>query len=155
MGRNTRGVRGIRLGDDEEMVGMIAVDPDDEPCVLTVSANGYGKRTPLEKYRVQGRGGKGLITMNRTKRTGPLVTIKGVYEGNDLMVITENGIMIRTSVDDISTMGRNTQGVRVINLKKDDSIADVTRVVTEEDEEASTEEAAAQATTNGQAVEAE
>jgi DNA gyrase subunit A len=156
MGRNTRGVRGIRLGDDEEMVGMIAVDPDDEPCVLTVSANGYGKRTPLEKYRVQGRGGKGLITMNRTKRTGPLVTIKGVYEGNDLMVITENGIMIRTSVDDISTMGRNTQGVRVINLKEGDSIADVTRVVTEEDEEATTEQAAAPpSSSNGQAVEAE
>ena len=155
MGRNTRGVRGIRLGDDEEMVGMIAVDPDDEPCVLTVSANGYGKRTPLEKYRVQGRGGKGLITMNRTQRTGPLVTIKGVYEGNDLMVITENGIMIRTSVDDISTMGRNTQGVRVINLKEGDSIADVTRVVTEEDEEATAEGVSAQATINGQAVEAE
>jgi DNA gyrase subunit A len=154
MGRNTRGVRGIRLDDAEEMVGMIAVDPNDEPCILTVSANGYGKRTPLEKYRVQGRGGKGLITMNRTKRTGPLVTIKGVYEGNDLMVITENGIMIRMGVDDISTMGRNTQGVRVINLKKDDSIADVTRVVTEEDEEATTEQAATQAqvASNGEAA---
>jgi DNA gyrase subunit A len=93
--------------------------------------------------------------MNRTKRTGPLVTIKGVYEGNDLMVITENGIMIRTSVDDISTMGRNTQGVRVINLKEGDSIADVTRVVTEEDEEATAEGVSAQAATNGQAVEAE
>jgi len=82
---------------------------------------------------VQGRGGKGLITMNCTKRTGSLVAIKGVRNGEDLMIITENGIMIRTSVDQISTMGRNTQGVRVINLKDGDSIADVTRVVIEDE----------------------
>jgi len=82
---------------------------------------------------VQGRGGKGLITMNCTKRTGSLVAIKGVRNDEDLMIITENGIMIRTSVDQISTMGRNTQGVRVINLKDGDSIADVTRVVIEDE----------------------
>ena len=111
--------------------------------VVTISHHGYIKRLPVEEYRVQGRGGKGLITMNRTKRTGPLVTIKGVHEGNDLMIITENGIMIRMSVDEISQMGRNTQGVRVINLKGDDSIADVTRVVTEEDEDEASESAEA------------
>ena len=136
MGRNTRGVRGIRLGDDEELVGMISIPPElkDEVDVLAIAEKGYGKRTTLENYRVQGRGGKGLITLNKTKRTGPLVAIKGVSDGEDLMIITENGIMIRTSVDEISTMGRNTQGVRVINLKNDDSIADVTRVVIDEDE---------------------
>ena len=162
MGRNTRGVRGMKLDADEEMVGLFAVEPGEEPCVLTVSANGYGKRTPLDKYRIQGRGGKGLITMNRTTRTGPLVTIKGVQEDDDLMIITENGIMIRMSVDEISTMGRNTQGVRVINLKDGDSIADVTRVIPEEaeeteenedqaaeDEQDATDEAAVR--TNGQA----
>jgi DNA gyrase subunit A len=136
MGRNTRGVRGMRLGDDEEMVGMISVPPEmhDDLDVLAVAENGYGKRTPLAKYRVQGRGGKGLITLDRTDRTGDLVAIKGVLGEEDLMIITMNGIMIRTSVDEISQMGRNTQGVRVINLKDGDSIADVTRVVIEEKE---------------------
>ncbi len=144
MGRNTRGVRGMTLDADEEMVGLFAVPPGEAPCVLTVSANGYGKRTPIGEYRIQGRGGKGLITMNRTKRTGPLVTIKGVKEDDDLMIITENGIMIRTSVDGISTMGRNTQGVRVINLKQGDSIADVTRVIPEEAEDEAGEDEASE-----------
>ncbi len=134
MGRNTRGVRGMALGDGAEMVGMVAVPEGAEPCLLTVTAKGYGKRTPLGDYRVQSRGGKGLITLNRTERTGRLVTIKGVHDGEDLMVITERGIMIRTSVDEISRMGRNTQGVRVINLKDSDAIADVTRVVIEDDD---------------------
>ncbi len=143
MGRNTRGVRGMRLGDNEELVGMVSIPPEqsNEVDVLAIAEKGYGKRTKLEKYRVQGRGGKGLITLNKTKRTGPLVAIKGVSDGEDLMIITENGIMIRTSVDEISTMGRNTQGVRVINLKNDDSIADVTRVVIDEDADESDDEA--------------
>ena len=142
MGRNTRGVRGMRLNDDEELVGMISIPPElqDEVDVLAIAEKGYGKRTELGNYRVQGRGGKGLITLNKTKRTGPLVAIKGVSDGEDLMIITENGIMIRTSVDEISTMGRNTQGVRVINLKNNDSIADVTRVVIDEDEPGEEEE---------------
>ena len=149
MGRNTRGVRAMKLPGDQEMVGMISVAPDDRDNidVLGVAEKGYGKRTPLSNYRVQGRGGKGLITLNKTKRTGRLVAIKGVHDGEDLMIITENGIMIRTSVDEISTMGRNTQGVRVINLKDGDSIADVTRVVVDEDEEAAEEDAAS---TNGE-----
>jgi DNA gyrase subunit A len=142
MGRNTRGVRGMRLDDEEELVGMISIPPDlrEDVDVLAIAEKGYGKRTELGNYRVQGRGGKGLITLDKTKRTGPLVAIKGVSDGEDLMIITENGIMIRTSVDEISTMGRNTQGVRVINLKSDDSIADVTRVVIDEDEPEETED---------------
>jgi DNA gyrase subunit A len=159
MGRNTRGVRGMKLPGDQTMVGMISVPPEkqDELDVLAVAENGYGKRTSLNDYRVQGRGGKGLITLNRTDRTGDLVAIKGVYGSEDLMIITENGIMIRTRVEEISTMGRNTQGVRVINLKDGDGIADVTRVIdteeateeedadAEDDESAPTEESA----TNG------
>jgi DNA gyrase subunit A len=135
MGRNTGGVRAMKLPDGQEMVGMVSVDPDDREAidVLGVAEKGYGKRTPLSNYRVQGRGGKGLITLNKTTRTGRLVAIKGVHDDEDLMIITENGIMIRTSVDEISTMGRNTQGVRVINLKDGDSIADVTRVVIEDE----------------------
>jgi DNA gyrase subunit A len=146
MGRNTRGVRGMRLNDDEELVGMISVPPEDrdDVDVLAIAEKGYGKRTRLENYRVQGRGGKGLITMNCTDRTGRMVAIKGVFNGEDLMIITENGIMIRTSVEEISTMGRNTQGVRVINLKDGDSIADVTRVVIDDEEEPISGDGAAQ-----------
>jgi DNA gyrase subunit A len=130
MGRNTRGVRGMKLPGDQTLVGMISVPPDmrEDLDVLAVAEKGYGKRTPLSKYRVQGRGGKGLITLNRADRTGDLVAIKGVLGHEDLMIITENGIMIRTRVEEISTMGRNTQGVQVINLKDGDAIADVTRV---------------------------
>ncbi len=137
MGRNTRGVRGMKLPGNQEMVGMVSVPPDadEELDVLAVAENGYGKRTSLAEYRVQGRGGKGLITLNRTDRTGDLVAIKGVYGTEDLMIITENGIMIRTRVEEISTMGRNTQGVRVINLKDGDRIADVTRVLDDANEE--------------------
>ncbi len=151
MGRNTRGVRGMKLPGDQEMVGMISVPPEtrEDLDVLAIAENGYGKRTSLdEKYRVQGRGGKGLITLNRTDRTGDLVAIKGVYGDEDLMIITENGIMIRTRVEEISTMGRNTQGVRVINLKDEDSIADVTRVMDTETAEEESEDGSA--VTNGE-----
>jgi DNA gyrase subunit A len=130
MGRNTAGVRGMRLPGDQTMVGMISVAPDtkEDLDVLAIAENGYGKRTPLTDYRVQSRGGKGLITLNRTDRTGALVAIRGVCGDEDLMIITENGIMIRTRVEEISQMGRNTQGVRVINLKDGDGIADVSCV---------------------------
>jgi DNA gyrase subunit A len=153
MGRNTRGVRGMTLPGDQEMVGMISVPPEkhDALDVLAVAEKGYGKRTSLSDYRVQGRGGKGLITLNRTGRTGDLVSIKGVYGDEDLMIITENGIMIRTRVEEISTMGRNTQGVRVINLKDGDHIADVTRVIdTETAEEADDEADTDASVTNGE-----
>jgi len=152
MGRNTRGVRAMKLPGDQEMVGMISVAPEDRDDidVLAIAEKGYGKRTPLSDYRVQGRGGKGLITLNKTRRTGRLVAIKGILGSEDIMIITENGIMIRTSVREISTMGRNTQGVKVINLKDGDSIADVTRVATEEDEEETTGDADDDAATNGE-----
>lgn len=134
MGRNTRGVRGISLADDEEAVGMV-VFMDGERQVLAISENGYGKRTRLDEYRVQSRGGKGIITMKTTNKTGKLVAVKGVLDTDDLMIVTKNGLMIRMNVGGISTLGRNTQGVRVINLKSDDAIADVTRVVVDEEEE--------------------
>ena len=134
MGRNTRGVRGIRLKQGEQVIGMVVMW-DQRRDVLAISANGYGKRTNLDGYRIQSRGGKGIITMKTTIKTGPLVSIKGVLEADDLMIVTQNGIMIRMHVGDISVLGRNTQGVRLINLKNADAIADVTRVVIEEDEE--------------------
>ncbi len=158
MGRNTAGVRGMRLPGNQTMVGMISVSPDRREAldVLAIAENGYGKRTPLTDYRVQSRGGKGLITLNRTDRTGDLVSLKGVAGDEDLMIITENGIMIRTRVEEISQMGRNTQGVRVINLKDGDAIADVSCVAPdalaapEADEEDETDEAADATVSNGE-----
>ncbi len=135
MGRNTRGVRGIALDEGEEAIGMVVVDEDATSCVLAVSANGYGKRSALDDYRVQGRGGKGILTMKTTAKTGPLVSIKSVEPRDDLMIVTENGLMIRMNVDTISVQGRNTQGVRLLRLKDDDAIADVTRLVVDEDDE--------------------
>ena len=135
MGRKTRGVRGIKLGKDEIVVGMSVFADGDDRSVLALSAKGYGKRSVLDEYRVQSRGGKGIITMKTTQKTGPLVSVKGVNEADDLMISTQNGIMIRMGVDGISTFGRNTQGVRLISLKDNDAIADVTRVVADEEEE--------------------
>jgi DNA gyrase subunit A len=105
----------------------------DNRSVLALSANGYGKRSNLEEYRLQSRGGKGILTMKTTKKTGPLVSVKGVLETDDLMIVTHNGLMIRMSVGGISTQGRNTQGVRLISLKNSDAIADVSRLMIEEE----------------------
>jgi DNA gyrase subunit A len=134
-GRNTQGVRGMRLPKGRNLIGMVVKREGEEFDVLTISSKGAGKRTVLEDYPVQGRGGKGVLTQKTTDRTGSLVGIRGVTEGNDLMIITTNGIMIRLSVSGISRYGRNTQGVRLINLGDDDTIADVTLVATDDDEE--------------------
>ena len=134
MGRNTRGVRGIKLENGAQVIGMIVVD-DEARDILTISANGYGKRTALEEYRLQSRGGKGIIAQKTTNKTGPIVAIKGVLEKNDLMISTVQGIMIRMDIGSISRLGRNTQGVRVIKLRDGDEIADVTKIVVEEGEE--------------------
>jgi len=138
IGRNTRGVRGISLRKDQEVVGMVVIENGDRD-ILAISSRGYGKRSSLSDYRVQTRGGKGIITMKTTERTGRLVTIKGVQSRDDLMIVTHNGLMIRMDVAGISTLGRNTQGVRLINLKPGDAIADVTRLVVEEEVEADLE----------------
>ena len=142
MGRNTRGVRGMALKEGEEVVGMVAVKREGAQ-ILNVSQNGYGKRTSLEEYRSQSRGGKGIITQSVTSKTGPLVALKSVVEADDLMIVTQHGTMIRMAVADISVYSRNTQGVRVINLRGHDAIADVTRLIIDEDEKAAMEEAAA------------
>jgi len=133
MGRNTRGVRGIRLKDGNHVVGMVVMK-DDSRELLAISANGYGKRSTIGEYRIQSRGGMGIITMKTTAKTGPLVSIKGVLETDDLMISTENGTMIRFNISAVRSMGRNTQGVRVINLREGDAIADVSRVVIDEED---------------------
>jgi len=122
MGRVSRGVRGLRLRGDDEVVGMIVTDNNEGTDLLTVCENGYGKRTNLDQYRVQSRGGLGLIDVKTTDKTGPVVVIKPVTQDLDLMLITAKGMIIRTGLDDIRTIGRNTQGVRLINLKEGDSL---------------------------------
>ena len=135
MGRNASGVRGIRLKDDkDEVIGMVSVN-DMESNILVVSENGYGKRSSLEDYRITNRGGKGVKTINVTEKTGNLVAIKNVTDEDDLMIINRSGITIRMAVADLRVMGRATQGVKLINIKGDDSIAAVAKVMHEEEEE--------------------
>lgn len=142
MGRTAAGVRGIQVPDDGEdtVVGMVCVDAaDTASSVLVVSEKGLGKRSALEDYRTQGRGGKGIKTMALTAKTGNLVAIKMVNDDHDLMVTTTNGVTIRTAADELRVMGRNTQGVRIIKLDGNDGIADVTVVMKAEVEDIDTE----------------
>jgi len=133
MGRNASGVRGIRLADDnDEVIGMVSVH-NFEDEILVVSENGYGKRSSIEDYRVTNRGGKGVKTISITEKTGGLVAIKNVCDSDDLMIINKSGIAIRMSVEDLRVMGRATQGVKLINIKGDDSIAAVAKVMKDED----------------------
>ncbi len=134
MGRNASGVRGISLRDDkDEVVGMVSI-ADDESDILVVSEKGYGKRSKLEDYRITNRGGKGVKTINITPKTGELVAIKNVTDQDDLMIINKSGITIRMEVSDLRVMGRATQGVKLINIKDNDSIAAVAKVKHEEDD---------------------
>ncbi len=128
MGRTAAGVRGIRLNDNDEVIGMICVENNNEEHVLVVSENGYGKRSLLEDYRITKRGGKGVKTINITEKTGKLIAIKNVQDGDDLMIINKSGLTIRLNVDTIRVAGRATQGVRLIKLKEGDSIASVAKV---------------------------
>lgn len=123
LGRNTRGVKGITLRGGDKVVGMIIVDESHD--VLTVTEKGYGKRTPVSEYRKTNRGGSGIINIKVTEKNGNVVALKGVKDGSDLMLITRNGIIIRVDVDKVSTIGRNTQGVKLISLDEGDSVIDV------------------------------
>ena len=133
MGRSASGVRGIKLNDDnDKVIGMVSVN-DVSTDILVVSKNGYGKRSSLEDYRITNRGGKGVKTISITDKTGSLVAIKNVSDENDLMIINKSGIAIRMSVEKLRVMGRATQGVKLINLKGDDTIAAVAKVIKEEE----------------------
>ena len=135
MGRVSSGVRAISIEDDNEVIGMIAIEPDSKEDVLVLSENGYGKRTDLDEYRITNRGGKGVKTINVTEKTGQLISIQAVTDDNDLMIINRSGLTIRTSADQIRVAGRATQGVKVIDLREGDSIASVTAVPKTEEEE--------------------
>ncbi len=134
MGRNSSGVRGITLaGETDEVIGMVSVHNFDED-ILVVSENGYGKRSSIEDYRLTNRGGKGVKTISISDKTGGLVAIKNVSDSDDLMIINKSGIAIRLPLEELRTMGRATQGVRLINLKDKDSIAAVAKVMKEEED---------------------
>ena len=138
-GRRTQGVKGVTLsGKEDEVVGMVIVKR--EGTVLAVSDNGYGKRTDINSYPVQNRGGQGVITLKTSDKIGHMIALKEVVDNDDLMIITKKGVLIRQSVNSISTIGRNTQGVKLIRLDEDDKIAAVTRLMEEEEEEEDTTE---------------
>ena len=133
MGRTASGVRGIRIGKDDYVVGMVVIKR--EGTVLVVTEKGLGKRTDLKEYRVSHRGGKGVFTIKVTEKTGEMVALKEVVDEDDIMIITDKGVVIRQSVSRLKTQGRNTQGFRLIRLDADAKVADVARVVKEEEEE--------------------
>jgi DNA gyrase subunit A len=134
MGRMASGVKGITLASDkDEVIGMIC-PPDDSADILVVSENGYGKRSKLEDYRITNRGGKGVKTINVTEKTGDLISIEAVTDNDDLMIINRSGLIIRLGIANLRVMGRATQGVRLITLRGDDSIAAVTKVEVEAEE---------------------
>ena len=135
IGRVGAGVRGISIEENDEVVGMICVEPDSKQDVLVLSENGYGKRTDLDEYRITNRGGKGVKTINITEKTGKLISIQAVTDDNDLMIINRSGLTIRTAVSQIRVAGRATQGVRIINLREGDAIASVMAVPGSEEEE--------------------
>ncbi len=149
IGRTATGVRGVNLDSehkDNKVIGMVCISREDTQ-LLVVSENGYGKRSDIGDYRITNRGGKGVTTLNATEKVGNLVSIAEVTEGDDLMIITKNGIAIRMAVSDVRLAGRNTQGVKLIRLGTSDEISSVTRLVREDDEEAENAAEASEANT--------
>lgn len=135
VGRGSIGVRGISMDEDDEAIGMIVVNDLENETVLVVSEKGYGKRTAVLDYRETNRGGKGVITLNITEKTGNLIAIQNVTDEDGLMIINKSGVAIRMNMDEMRIMGRNTQGVKMINLKKNDEIAAIAKVEMDKDVE--------------------
>jgi DNA gyrase subunit A len=131
MGRAAVGVRGIDLDEGNAVVGMEILRP--QGTLLTATENGFGKRTAIEEYRVQTRGGKGVITLKVTEKTGAIVGVAQVSEGDDVMLVTDSGKIIRMAVDEIRVIGRNTQGVRLIGLQENERVASLARLAEKED----------------------
>ena len=131
MGRTATGVRGVRLGKGDKVVGLLVIKRND--TILVVTEKGYGKRSDINDYRITHRGGKGVITVKTTDKVGKMIALMEVVDGDELVIITTHGMVIRQSVKDLRVMGRNTQGVRVIRLKDEDTIADIAKVLPEEE----------------------
>ncbi len=126
MGRSAKGVRGIRLGGQQRVISLII--PEEDGYLLTASENGFGKRTPLVDFPMRGRGAQGVIAMQTSERNGQLVSAVQVFSGDELMLISNIGTLVRTDSDGVSIVGRNTQGVRLINLKEDEVLNSVERI---------------------------
>jgi DNA gyrase subunit A len=137
MGRDTTGVKGIELGPRDQVIGMVVIKR--EANLLVVTEKGMGKCSPIEEYRVQKRGGKGIITVHRTDKTGDAVSIKEVLPDDELMLITKQGVAIRMPVKGIRVAGRNTQGVKLVNLDNEDLVMDVARVVPDDEADVPTD----------------
>ncbi len=133
MGRTASGVRGIWMEESDEVIGMVCVEPNNAN-ILVVSENGFGKRSAIEDYRITNRGGKGVKTINMTEKTGGLIALIDVTDEDNLMIINRSGITIRLDVNTLRVMGRNTQGVKLINLRNEDSIAAVAKVSASKEE---------------------
>jgi DNA gyrase subunit A len=132
MGRQARGVRAMNLDEDDYLIGMEAVG--EECLILSIAENGYGKRTPLGDYRLTGRGGKGVINMKTTSKVGKVIAILSVNEDSDLMIVSQNGKMIRIESNQIRQAGRSTQGVRLVNLEDGDKVAAASVIPAAEDD---------------------
>ncbi|PLY06871.1 MAG: DNA gyrase subunit A, partial [Desulfuromonas sp.] len=135
MGRTSRGVRGMMLEGDDYLIGMEVVTDATAATLLTATENGYGKRTALDEYRQQSRGGKGIITIKTTDRNGKVVDVNLVSDDNDLMFITDRGKVLRTGVGNISVIGRNTQGVRLMVMEQEEKIVSVAKLAEKEEDE--------------------
>jgi DNA gyrase subunit A len=133
MGRTATGVRGIKLGKDDKVIGGIAVKH--ATTLLVATDKGFGKRSDLNDYRITKRGGKGIITVKTGDRNGKMISLMQVNDNDELVIMTVKGMVIRQGVNSIRVMGRNTQGVRLIKLNEGDKIADIARVVSEEEEQ--------------------
>src|SRR5262249_52047913 len=131
MGRDTTGVKGIELSGDDHVVGMVVIKR--EATLLVVTEKGLGKCTHIDEYRVQKRGGKGIITLNRTERTGNVIALMEVLAEDEIMIITKSGMIIRSPVSQVRVAGRNTQGVKLVNLDGSDVVTAVARVVPDDD----------------------
>jgi DNA gyrase subunit A len=138
MGRVSQGVKGINIDETEKIIGMEIIDDSVE--ILSVTENGYGKRTQANQYRVQTRGGKGILAMRLTERNGEIVAIKPVADTDDLMVISNKGQVVRTKVSGVSLMGRTTQGVRIINLNEGEKVVAVENIIESDDDDNDNEE---------------
>jgi DNA gyrase subunit A len=151
MGRTASGVRGIRLADElsDFVIGMITVESKEQD-ILVVSEKGYGKRSDIDGYRITNRGGKGVKTINITDKTGSLIALKDVSDKDDLMIITQAGNILRSQVSDLRVMGRATQGVRLINLKDNDTIASVACVLVNEEDNATDQDFSEENTINSE-----
>ena len=126
MGRSAKGVRGIRLGKGDEVIGMEIADP--KATLLTATDQGFGKRTRLDQYRTQSRGGKGIINIKANKKNGEVVSLKTVEDGDEIMIMTQKGMLVRTAVKDIRTVGRNSVGVRIMRLDAKDKVTSIAKV---------------------------